>query len=283
VRLSLLSFLIFGCIACGGAKPAVVRPDAIARLPQLPTVFIRFFGIGRFPAVAEPATYELCLDAASGHLVDVRAPGSHESVDDQVANVLRTWRWSSVASRRIAPAVVCWRERFTSENDAQGKPRVRTEPATPLRGLGIIDAGGAFELVELRQPIEDESAVSAMSIQETHGIRYVFLAPLLTPMVQTGGAPRSTDAPPAPLRLDTRPISGEVPRLPDAVKRLNGQTTIIGVYRVCADTRGDVTGVLPLVPLPGANASTVGVLKGWKFSPSPQPFCSPQRFEFQID
>jgi hypothetical protein len=268
--------------ACAGSHPGRTTagpPTAtgVGRLQKMPTIFISITAVGRLPPLPESVGYELCVELASGKLVDVRDPDSKISVEGVVPNVLRGWRWRMDSSQRIKTGVICWVERFTPSVDKDGKQFVRAEPAAAVHALKLEDDE---QLVETAEP--DHGSLLATRILEEHGVRYVILVPRLF-VELPGGPPQPPDPDRPPVYLAAQKIAGDDPHLPNATKiRLKGMTAR-AVYKICVDQQGRVFDVVPLLPIVDAHDSIVRTLKTWRYRPQPIPVCFVTMFNYTID
>jgi hypothetical protein len=78
-------------------------------------------------------------------------------------------------------------------------------------------------------------------------------------------------------------LSGDYPRLPDAIKAAAAGHELKGLYKICVGRHGRITGVSILASIPdGGDDAVMASLFGWKLKPQPVPICSIMQFIFDI-
>jgi hypothetical protein len=97
--------------------------------------------------------------------------------------------------------------------------------------------------------------------------------------------------PPAPTFINVPPrvlaaakLSGTAPMLPpEARARLQGHGRPRGMYKVCVAPEGNVTQVLVVQGVDGADAAVTAALKQWAYQPRPDGECAMMRFDWELD
>lgn len=108
-----------------------------------------------------------------------------------------------------------------------------------------------------------------------------------------GGVPGGAPAPPPPapvkpkivpaFKIEGEKLSGEMPHLPDVIKAQRRGSTVMGTYKICIESSGQVSSVTPISSIPGGDASVIGAVQGWRFKPQPVPVCFIRVFQFIIE
>jgi hypothetical protein len=97
--------------------------------------------------------------------------------------------------------------------------------------------------------------------------------------------PRFKNVP--PWQLDQARLNGAMPHLPDDVKWSvleSGKQEVIGMYKVCVDTSGQVAFVAPVGNngIAGADGAITAQLRTWEYKPQAVGICSMIRFHFNV-
>jgi hypothetical protein len=268
--------MVAGCAATTPPTTPMQSPEGAVRLKPMRTAFVRFFGAGELPKLTDTKIYELCIDLVSSQLVSVRSPGSEQQSDEQVANVLRGWKWSAVSSLPLKSGTTCWLERFSPTTDEHDEDKVVIESAKPLRHLLLI--GDSDDLFEVSRPGSPEQTLAAFSMLENGPVRIVFLDPRLEITGSAGLIPFGDRSRMAKLKPILRPD----PHLPDRYKILNVDSSATEVVKTCIDREGTIADIRPDVPIQGASGSIMRVLKTWRYEPLPKPVCVHNQWTFTI-
>jgi hypothetical protein len=280
-RVAVALLLVSGCgTETGGSwrvQQDVRAMPAAVQLNREPTIFIRAFGSGLMPPLQAPVSYRLCVDLGHGTIVDVQDVITQKSVDDQVANVLRGWKWGIESSIRVTGGVRCFRERFEPFEAGDGQPAVRAVPEGPVRVLrleedGISDVGATAP--------EDVLHVASVDMFEGGGVRYILLQPRVSVRLPNRAAdPKPPTESPSP---SFQKIAGGMPHLPDLVKIRFRGNTLTALYRVCVDAGGSITKLVPEIPVDGAGPAIANALRTWVYSQARVPVCVLSRFVFTV-
>jgi hypothetical protein len=240
----------------------------------MPTAFVQLRGDGALPPLTKAVSYRLCVDYSTKQLTSVRSADEGEaSSDDPVTSALRHWSWSVDANTPIE-AVVCWREQFIPIV-VGGKPSIRAKHIAPLQYLRLGEWHD-----ELTDTPTDSDSIPIVDIIEDGYRRQAIETPSLWVKQPT---PEPTQQPKGPLKyLDNQKVAGDLPHLPPWVKFRYRSAELSAIYKVCINTEGNVTEVIPIVHLPSGNAQVINTVMMWKYKPQPIPLCFINRYVFGI-
>jgi len=83
--------------------------------------------------------------------------------------------------------------------------------------------------------------------------------------------------------INKEKLQGDIPHLPDAVKRERCGIVIESSYKLCLDVDGSVSSVHSIVGIPGADDAICATLWRWRYKPREAPVCFVQVFEHRLE